>query len=141
MCIMYMCAHIHLKRPGEGVRFPGAGVPGGYEPSNLGTRNQTCKSSKYSCQLSHLSNPVLPILKSLAACHTSLVHTYQHAPSSFHVLLGSAPPILFPVSWWLPNFNLHKISCTVWGNAGSCLGERPLSSWLLLSGHPRTLCN
>lgn len=140
MCIMYMCAHIYLKRPSEDVRFPGAGVPGGYEPSNLGARNQTCKSSKYSCQLNHPSNPVLPILKSLPACHTSLVHTYQQAPSSFRVLLGSAPPYSFPFHSGCQILICIKLVAQ-FGEMQACLGERPLSSWLLLSVQPRTLCN
>jgi hypothetical protein len=38
VCVSYVCVRVCLKRPEEGIRFPGAGC----KPLNMDTRNWTC---------------------------------------------------------------------------------------------------
>lgn len=45
------CMYRHPQRPKEGIRFPGAGATGGFEPPSVGAGNQTLvllKNSKLS---------------------------------------------------------------------------------------------
>lgn len=51
VCVYAMCLHMCLKKPEEGLRSPGAGVAGCYEPPDMGPEDWTpilWKSSKCS---------------------------------------------------------------------------------------------
>lgn len=63
--VLLACMYVYLvpyKGQKRGVRFPGVGVRGNCEPSNVGARTQTWVPCKYSSPLSQLSALLLLLL-------------------------------------------------------------------------------